>query len=232
MSVYEKLPQDEPLSEISVKALVLSSRNDGWTRRQYVQKLRALCRFAGLEFDFDPYPADYEPEPRDIPSDKMILEWRDCIPNAAWRWAYGIMATFGARPHEVFFCEVIEEDVLQIHKGKTGARISVAIRPEWVELWDLQNKPDLPVKLPVEREDFKACGAAVGQQFRRYDVPFEAYDLRHAWAIRASVVEKLPVSTAAAFMGHSPAVHTKVYHHWLSRETNLAVYRKIVRGIF
>jgi hypothetical protein len=40
------------------------------------------------------------------------------------------MAMFGARLHEVFFCEMVEEDVLQIHQGKTGSRISVAIRPE------------------------------------------------------------------------------------------------------
>ncbi len=231
LAVYKQLPQDEPLNPLSIAAVLQASGENSRSREQRIEKLQALCRFAELAFDFDLYVGNYEPEPRDIPPDSLILQWRELIPNPAWRWAYGIMATFGARPHEVFFCEMIEPDVLQIHKGKTGPRISAAIRPEWVDLWGLQDKPELPIKLPVEREDFKACGATVGQQYRRYGVPFEPYDLRHAWAIRASVVEKLPVSTAADFMGHSAALHTKTYHRWLSRETNLAVYRKIVQGI-
>lgn len=232
LAVYKKLPQDEPLTVDNVAAVLSTSKEDSWSREQHIEKLQALCRFAGLPFDFDPYVGNYEPEPRSIPDDSLIEEWCNCIPDTAWRWIYGVIATFGIRPHEVFFCELIDEDVLQVHKGKTGPRISAAIKPEWVELWGLQNKVELPIKLPVEREDFKACGAAVGGQLReRYRMPFTAYDLRHAWAIRASVVEKLPVSVAASFMGHSATLHTKIYHKWLSRETNLAVYRKIVRGI-
>lgn len=231
LGVFKKLPQDEPLTADNIAAVLSTSEEDSRNRERHIQKLQALCKFIGLDFDFETYVGHYEPEPREIPPDSLIEEWCDRIPNPAWRWIYGVMATFGARPHEVFFCEMTEPDVLQIYRGKTGPRISVAIKPEWVELWRLQNKPILPIKTPVVREDFQACGAAVSQQFNRYGIPFNPYDLRHAWAIRASVVEKLPVSTAAAFMGHSASLHTKTYHRWLSRETNLAVYRKIVRGI-
>jgi hypothetical protein len=38
-----------------------------------------------------------------LPSDEVIVEWYDRIPNPTWRYVYGIMATYGLRNHEVFF---------------------------------------------------------------------------------------------------------------------------------
>lgn len=52
------------------------------------------------------------------------------------------------------------------------------------------------------------------------------YDL----SVRASVVSRLPVSTAAAFMGHSVTTHTQVYHRWLNDATNQEVYDRLILG--
>lgn len=193
-----------------------------------VHKLTALCRFAGLDVELSDYLGEYEAKPRDIPSDQLIAEWRERIPNPAWQWVYGVIATFGVRPHEAFFCELIDEVTLKIHRGKTGPRLSHAIRPEWVHEWGLMD-----AKLPdVHSNSFRGYGQATCQQLRhRYKMPFRPYDLRHAWAIRASVVIGLPNSVAAELMGHSVAVHTKTYHRWLSADTNRKVYNRMVLGI-
>lgn len=227
MSVYEKLPQNEPLTEENVIAVVSTSAEDSRNRQIHVQKLQALCKFAGLNLDLQERLGEYEPEPREIPSDELIEEWRDRIPNPAWRWVYGVISTFGIRSHEVFFCDLADEITLQVHKGKTGPRVSHAIRPEWVERWNLMDRT-MP---SIHRKTFKEYGQAVSLQFGRYNLPFVPYDLRHAWAIRASVVIGLPNSVAADLMGHSVAVHTKTYHRWLSADTNRKVYMRMVLGI-
>ncbi|NDJ19951.1 hypothetical protein [Myxacorys almedinensis] len=66
------------------------------------------------------------------------LEWRDRIPNSSWQWIYGMLATVGLRPHEAFNCTFLDALTLQVHQQtKTGSRITRAIQPEWVELWNL-----------------------------------------------------------------------------------------------
>jgi integrase len=56
----------------------------------------------------------------------------------------------------------------------------------------------------------------VAEQFRRYDLPLTPYDLRHAWAVRTIHIG-LPDTVAARMMGHSVAIHTRTYHHWITR---------------
>ena len=41
---------------------------------------------------------------RDLPSDQQIIAAYESIPNPSWRFVYGVMATYGLRNHEVFFC--------------------------------------------------------------------------------------------------------------------------------
>lgn len=227
----KKLLTTTPLRESLVLAVVLSLEPDSRAREVTCQRLQRLCDFAGLEMDLSEYKGKYEPKPRDIPSDELITEWRDRIPNEAWRWAYGVIATFGLRPHELFTCKFPDRsDPLTLHvdrRTKTGHRVTHAIHPEWARDWNLA-----AVNMPQVSRAGREAGQAVCRAFAadRYDIPFQPYDLRHAWAVRASVTKGLPVSTAAAMLGHSPVTHTKVYHRWLSASTNEAVYRRLVLG--
>jgi integrase len=226
----DKLPPHEPLTEVLILAVIKSTKEDSRIRELTVTRLQHLADYAGLGIDLNPYKGKYGSqslEPRTIPTDQQILEWRDHIPNESWKWVYGMLSTFGLRDHEIFFCRFVENDpiTLEVLKGKTGYRITQAIRPEWVELWDLAN-----VKCPKvsPKDDFRKYGQVVNRAFYRYGMPCHPYDLRHSYAIRASVVERLPLSTAAAFMGHSVEVHTKKYHRWLSYQTNREVYDRVV----
>jgi integrase len=224
---FNKLPQAEPLSEAIVLAVVHSVPEDSRNRELVCQRLHRLCEYSGLEIDLSAYQGDYEPEPREIPDDAFIVEWRNKIPNHNWQWVYGMMAAFGLRPHEVFRCEFIDSLRLKVYQDtKTGSRITRAIHPHWAQEWELIN-----VKAPrVQSNNARACGSLVSRQFGsdRYNVPFVPYDLRHAYAIRASVTKRLPVSVAAAMMGHSPLTHQKVYHRWLNDAENERSYQEMI----
>lgn len=225
---FNKLPQDIPINEALVLAVVCSTPEGSRNRELACQRLQRLVEFAGLEMDLSIYRGDYEPEPRDIPSDELIIEWRDRVPNEAWQWVYGMVATFGLRPHEVFACDFIDPLTLKVHQGtKTGTRTTRAILPEWAERWNL-----IDVKMPNVKVRGRQCGQLVSRQFGvdRYNLPMRPYDLRHAWAIRASVAKGLPVSVSAKMMGHSVATHTRVYHKWLSDAEAERVYRSLILG--
>jgi integrase len=221
---FDRLPKDEPLSEASMLAVILLTEAHSRNRELTCQRLQRLADFAELGVDFKAYKGNYSDAsltPRDIPSDDLIMEWRDRIPNAQWRWVFGMMAAFGLRPHECFFCEFISPRTLHILEGKTDFHITRPLLPEWIERWDLIN-----VKRPkVKGKTYRDYGQRTGTQFDRYQVPFNPYDLRHAYAIRG-IVESIPVQIMAGMMGHSVAVHTRTYNRWLKDAVAERVYEE------
>ncbi|MGB3493915.1 MAG: hypothetical protein WBA57_14390 [Elainellaceae cyanobacterium] len=226
--VYKRLPLDEVLSASVILAAVLKTEADTRHRKQTCQKLQKLADFAGLEIDLASYAGSYssaKAKPRELPDDAVIMEWRDRIPYAPWRWVYGMLAAYGLRPHEAFFCEFVEDDsnrVLQVLEGKTGPRKVYPLYVEWVERWKLWQ-----VQKPrVKADAYEEYGRRTCRQFQRYEVPFAPYNLRHAYAIRASVVFKFPVATAAAYMGHAPTVHWNLYNRWISDEQHAQEFER------
>lgn len=226
-ATFKKLPQEESLRDSLLLAVALSTREGSRSREQACQQLQRLAEFAGIAIDLTGYATGYEPKPRNRLEDKSIVEWRDRIPSESWRWAYGMMATFGLRPHEIFACDIIDPLTVRVHRDtKTGERTTRAIMPEWSERWNLIDDSHRP---RTTVESLQGRGNYASTQFKRYGVPFPPYDLRHAWAIRASVSQGLSVSTAAKMMGHSVVVHTEVYHKWLSDAVVEGEYNEKIR---
>jgi integrase len=164
---------------------------------------------------------------RQLPSDHQVLELVELIPNPAWRLAYGLMATYGLRNHEVFFCDLSalapggDRVIRVLPTSKTGEHQVWPFQPEWVERFELGRlgrDPGLlpPVRTDLSRTTLQQAGRRVAEQFRRYAMPITPYDLRHAWAVRTIHVG-LPDTVAARMMGHSVAIHTRTYHHWITR---------------
>jgi integrase len=157
------------------------------------------------------YSASRSQAPRDLPKDEAIEALIDRL-SAAWQWPVAVAAVYGSRPHEaLLFAEVQPSGLLRIADGKTGARQSLALPPEWIERWSLHNK-----RLPAfnSERSHRDVGALMGQAFRRAGAQFQPYDLRHAWAVRAIHNPKISPSLAAKSMGHSLAVHSSVYQRW------------------
>jgi integrase len=217
-----------PLLEEVLESYPAGSRS----RQQCSTVLGALAEHLALEL-----PADWRQRAagyglhraqfRQLPSDSQILQWQELIPNPAWRLAYGLMATFGLRNHEVFFCDLSalapggDRVIRVLPTSKTGEHQVWPFRPEWVEHFELERLGRDPGLLPAVRTDLsrttlQQAGRRVAEQFKRYGLPITPYDLRHAWAVRTIHIG-LPDTVAARMMGHSVAIHTRTYHHWITR---------------
>lgn len=219
---------DGPLLERVLETYPLASRS----RQQCGLALGALARHLEL-----PLPADWSERSggyglhvarfRGLPSDARILELVAAIPNPRWRLAYGLMATYGLRNHEVFFCDLSAlapggDRVLRVlPTSKTGEHQVWPFQPDWVERFGLEGLGEGGAELPrvctdLRRTTLQQVGRRVAEQFRRYGLPITPYDLRHAWAVRTIHIG-LPDTVAARMMGHSVAIHTRTYHHWITR---------------
>ena len=211
----------------------LRSYEDGSrSRQQCSTALAALARHVGLAL-----PEDWRQEAggygmhqarfRRLPTDAQILEAVLQIPNPRWRLAYGLMATYGLRNHEVFFCDLSaladhgDRVIRVLPTTKTGEHQVWPFQPEWVDRFGLpslgSSQDALPqIQTDLRRTTLQQVGRRVSEQFRRYGLPITPYDLRHAWAVRTIHIG-LPDTVAARMMGHSVAIHTRTYHHWITR---------------
>ncbi|WP_416233322.1 site-specific integrase [Cyanobium gracile] len=219
---------DAPLLERVLESYPLASRS----RQQCGIALGALARHLQLALpdDWSERSGGYGLHVarfRGLPSDARILELAAAIPNPRWRLAYGLMATYGLRNHEVFFCDLSAlapggDRVLRVlPTSKTGEHQVWPFQPDWVERFGLEGLAESAVGLPrvctdLRRTTLQQVGRRVAEQFRRYGLPITPYDLRHAWAVRTIHIG-LPDTVAARMMGHSVAIHTRTYHHWITR---------------
>ena len=107
--------------------------------------------------------------------------------------------------------EVQENNLVIIKGGKTGPRQGFPLPKIWIERWDLHTKRLPGINLD---RDHQTVGSQLGVALRRYEAPFRAYDLRHAWAVRAIHCPQVSPSLAAKSLGHSLLIHTELYQRW------------------
>ena len=202
------------------------------SRQQCIISLGAFARFINLELpkEWKKLGIGYgmhNSQFRELPSDKLIIETFQKISNPKWRFVYGLMATYGLRNHEVFFCDLSglrrngDKVIRILPNTKTGEHEAWPFHPDWVDLFELNlkigDKDILPsINTNLNKTTLQQVGKRVSEQFRRYNLPLKPYDLRHAWAIRTIHIG-LPDTVAARMMGHSVSIHTHTYHHWITR---------------
>lgn len=214
----------ELLTSVCRESTVPHSR----ARKACVRCFGELARYAGISVDLAGLAGNYSPEafdPNALPSDEEIEQIWAGIASPMVQWTYGVMATYGIRPHEVYHldCSRLGEDnVLTVLRGKTGRRVVYPYWSRWVEtfrLWD--------VHAPIAKKGTsnKRLGERTSKAFKRWDVPHIPYALRHAYAIRLARAPNggVPVAIAARWMGHSVSVHTSTYHSAISEQQ----YREI-----
>ncbi|MGL5719870.1 MAG: hypothetical protein ACRCYP_03640 [Alphaproteobacteria bacterium] len=235
------LPQKAPLTIDLLYGAIMATAPHSKPRRRLVNASKAIAKLAGLDITaLEGLGGSYginHVTPRDLPGEGKILECWGAIANQKGRWAYGMMATFGVRPHEVFQCDRDEflrnPEYLYIYKDtktgrKTGGRTTRAIHPEWVKEFSLM---DIPDGFGSRASDNSGKGHNVSRWFRLSSVPFEPYNLRHAWAVRCLLLG-IPDVVAAQMMGHSIAHHQQIYLHWIrQRDINRVVDEALARRV-
>ncbi|MBM5803522.1 MAG: site-specific integrase [Cyanobacteria bacterium K_DeepCast_35m_m2_155] len=219
---------DVPLLLAVLDSYELASRS----RQQCTTALGALARHCGLTLpdDWSERGSGYglhRAQFRQLPSDSEILALLELIPNRHWRLVFGLMATYGLRNHEAFFCDLSslapggDRVIRVLPTSKTGEHQVWPFQPDWVDHFGLAelaaSRSALPaVSTDLRRTTLQQVGRRVAEQFKRYQLPITPYDLRHAWAVRTIHIG-LPDTVAARMMGHSVAIHTRTYHHWITR---------------
>jgi integrase len=235
---FAKLPQNEPLTVWMLRKLIADTAPNSKSRKRVATACNRLARVAGLEeTDFRKLAGNYgikSTAPRKLPSDEEILQWYGKIGKPRDRWAFGMLAVYGIRPHELFMFNVEEfrNDPTRLEvlsETKTGARVTWAFMPEWVEQFKLLDMPEYG----SSGKDNSTRGQNLARWFKAHGVPFHPYDLRHAWAVRC-IHLGLSDTIAAKMMGHSVAVHQQTYQNWLQGrdfENAVAVALQGRRGV-
>jgi integrase len=226
---YKWLPQDERLNMKSLIPALTRSPKETRSRQVAFNAIAILAKFADLEVNLEPYRSTYARaslNPRDIPSDEAIAEWYYKIKNPAWKWAFGMYATYGLRNHEIFHLE-FEFPNVRVVEGKTNTavktRLVYPLHPQWVETFKLEK-----VVQPVSgRSTHKQQGSTVSNYYRRLETPFKIYSLRHAWAIR-NVGYGFPDTISAIAMGHDLLTHTQTYQRWLGERDMGAIFDRLM----
>lgn len=110
----EAIAQASPRLSLSeaIYAAIHATRPNSRSRQVCCTALGALADFLHVELPIDLKTlwGNYSPnhtQLRHLPSDQEIVALFNQIPNPAWRWVYGIMATYGLRNHEVFFATIV-----------------------------------------------------------------------------------------------------------------------------
>ncbi|MCY7283883.1 MAG: site-specific integrase [Cyanobacteria bacterium CAN_BIN43] len=207
----------------TIQATELNSRS----RQVCCTALVTLAEFLHVELpdELKKLWGNYSPnhtQMRSLPTDLQIIDTFHQIKNPTWQFVYGIMATYGLRNHEVFFCDysALAQDpsamIEVLSTTKTGNHEVWPFFPEWVEQFNLRQGKLPKVTADLSQTTLQRIGQLVTNQFRRYQIPFSPYDLRHAWAVR-TIHFGLPDTVAARMMGHSVAIHTRTYHRWITR---------------
>ena len=214
------------------KETLITYKEKSRSRQQCGTALNAFSRYLEIELpdEWKKLSSGYglhNSHFRDLPNEKLIKDIWELIPNYSWKLVYGLMATYGLRNHEVFFSDLSslnkngDQIIRVLPNTKTGEHEVWPFHPEWVDFFKLNQLGKNPNLLPSINRDLQATtlqkvGRRVTEQFHRYKLPLRPYDLRHAWAIRTIHIG-LPDTVAARMMGHSVAIHTKTYHHWINR---------------
>ena len=219
------------LQNIFIKTLQ-TYKEGSRSRKQCATSLSVLAKFleVKLPHDWQSNAKGYglkKASFRNLPTDEVIENLWEKIPNNSWKFVFGLMATYGLRNHEVFFCDLNsltdsgDKIIRVLPTTKTGEHQVWPFHPEWVEKFGLSKLGKNPELLPNINKDLKVTtlqniGKKITDQFKRYALQIKPYDLRHAWAVR-TIFYDLPDTVAARMMGHSVSLHTQTYHHWITK---------------
>jgi integrase len=172
--------------------------------------LKQLANLVGVPFPELPVPTYGQAQLVAVPTDEEIIAWVEGAGPAAWY--FGMMATYGLRPHEIEGATLIEKDYCQVADAtKTGFRTVVPLPREWVERFNLHDRRLRASGVEGERPD--AVSKWLHKHLRRLGLPWRPYALRHAYAGRLwkQGGSRLDIYTAARLMGHTPQQHAKTY---------------------
>ncbi|MEO1376011.1 MAG: site-specific integrase, partial [Cyanobacteria bacterium J06635_10] len=234
------------------------SGNRGNKKNELIAVCSVFIKTFDLGFTLDVKRDRVTPKFREIPDDEKIIRSFELFEKFAlnrkntnhsdatdtwemWRWVYGMLATFGLRPRELFVKPDINwwtspqniDCTWKVHKDtKTGYREVIPFVPEWIELFDLKNPQplkilDKKISKITSVQNINWMRRDISRWFRKVGIEFQPYDLRHACAIR-SHLQGIPIKAAADNLGHTVEEHTKTYQRWFGIENRKKAFGEVI----
>ncbi|TVP62804.1 MAG: integrase [Nodularia sp. (in: Bacteria)] len=257
------LPKDKPAINANFIASVQCCPSSDSVKNELIKVIRVLCKCSGLDV---PELSNLKIKPaaqrkRDIPTDadiereylkfeayslnrpSKLLTREDRNNWKLWRWVYGMLATYGIRPREIFVNPDLNwwlssENTIHTwrvnEECKTGEREALPLYPRWVEMFNLKTDTEaielLKAKIQgkITSKQINSARHGTDRWFRFVGIPFQPYDLRHAWAIRAHLMG-IPIKAAADNLGHSVNMHTSIYQRWFSLENRKVAIEEAIK---
>lgn len=229
--LFKKLPLEEKLTHELLIEVIKRTEPNTRNRQLICRAYVALGKAFGIDLDIDKLKGDYglkRVNPKTLPSDQVIQETVELFSYEPYQWVYGMLATFGLRPHEVFLIDpdvLIKDGICHVLDGKTGSGKVWPLYPEWLDFFDLKNIRQPNITAKVHRD----YGARIGKAFNRNKIPFSPYALRHCWARRA-IELGLDSQLAAKQMRHSHSVHVTIYSAWLDDLVHERAFKRILNN--
>ena len=210
----------------AIEAAVNRYSRDQATYRKMVMLCKNIADICGVDFPEVAVPTYRRAQTvYEIPTEDEIIEWVLSAPQP-YRWHFGMMATYGVRPHELPELTQLEgkDHLIQIaDETKTGFRTVIPLDESWVDLFDLGFRQYAPKKYLPYRDDADRLQNKEGvsrwlNEWRlSMGINYRPYMLRHAYAARLwrEGGAEMDIGTAAKFMGHSISEHEKTYRRWI-----------------
>jgi len=211
-----RLRQIPPSSKVTTESMAEALQRYDRSTCSYQELwylLRHLSKLVAVPFPELPLPTYGRAALVTVPSDEQIIEWVEAFGGTAAGWYFGMMATYGLRPHEIEGAVLIDKDYCQVQDGtKTGFRTVIPVPREWVERFGLRERRLRPIQ-SSSRDHGNAVAKWLYKALSRRNLPWRPYALRHAYAGRLwrEGGSRLDVYTAARLMGHTPMQHAKTY---------------------
>ena len=257
------LPKDKLAINANFIEAVQSCSSSDSVKNELIKVIRVLCKCSGLEvpelnnFKIQPTAKRKRDIPTDLEIEKEYLRFQNYALNRPtklinredrnnwklWRWVYGMLATYGLRPLEIFVKPDLDwwlssDNTMNTwrvnEECKTGDREALPLYPRWIESFNLKNDQEaielLKTKIAdkITSKQINAVRHGTDRWFRFVEIPFQPYDLRHAWAIRAHLMG-IPIKAAADNLGHSVNMHTSIYQKWFSLENRKVAIEEAIK---
>lgn len=207
-----QIPPTSPCTTASMAAALERYDRSTCSYKELYYLLKHISTLVAVPFPEVPLPTYSTAELVAVPTDAEIISWVAAA-GPAPAWYFGMMATFGLRPHEIEGAVLVEKDYCQVQEGtKTGFRTAIPVPRDWVERFQLRDRRLRPTMgSPGDRPDKVAKW--LSKELKRQSLPWRPYALRHAYAGRLWRMggSNLDVFTASRLMGHSPQQHARTY---------------------